>query len=317
MASKSASGKTGPQFGFESVNFGFFRTTYFPGSHSVKILIDGDPVAEAFSTVSKSPPARFSRAPAPTYLAADAFHSLYWCKYFFAWEKATTVNAPSTRLPASHADQDQLREIYLAGGEETRVRMGKLSEILSCPPASVTAAIKRLHEAGFVQYEPYQGALLTAAGAEAAVELVRHHRLIERFLVQILGYDWDDVHEEADRLEHAISEKLEGKIADILSNPTADPHGEPIPGADLQAVADESYALAEAEVSERLKVVRVHDRDPELLKYLAEIGLVPGARVRVLEHLPFEGPLVISLGGKSLPVGLPVAEAVFVNSSSG
>jgi DtxR family Mn-dependent transcriptional regulator len=227
------------------------------------------------------------------------------------------MTTPATRLPASPADQDQLREIYLSGGEETRVRMGRLSEILSCPPASVTAAIKRLHEAGFVEYEPYQGALLTSAGAEAAVELVRHHRLIERFLVQTLGYDWDDVHEEADHLEHAISEKLEGKIADLLSNPTADPHGEPIPGADLQAVADESYALAEAEIGARLRVVRVHDRNPALLKYLAEIGLVPGARVRVLEHLPFEGPLVISLGGKSMPVGLPVAEAVFVNSGPG
>ena len=225
------------------------------------------------------------------------------------------MNVPATRLPASQADQDQLREIYLAGGEETRVRMGRLSEILSCPPASVTAAIKRLHEAGFVDYEPYHGAKLTSSGAEAAVELVRHHRLIERFLVQILGYDWDDVHEEADRLEHAISEKLEGKMADILSNPTADPHGEPIPGADLQAVADESYPLAEAEIGARLQVVRVHDRDPELLQYLAEIGLVPGTRLRVTEHLPFEGPLMISVGGRSLPVGLPVAEAVFVSGA--
>jgi DtxR family Mn-dependent transcriptional regulator len=153
------------------------------------------------------------------------------------------MTTPATRLPANPADQDQLREIYLSGGEETRVRMGRLSEILSCPPASV--------------------------------------------------------------------------IADLLSNPTADPHGEPIPGADLQAVADESYALAEAEIGARLRVVRVHDRNPALLKYLAEIGLVPGARVRVLEHLPFEGPLVISLGGKSMPVGLPVAEAVFVNSGPG
>ncbi|SVD62054.1 uncharacterized protein METZ01_LOCUS414908, partial [marine metagenome] len=207
------------------------------------------------------------------------------------------MTIPQTRLPASEADQDQLREIYLAGGDKARVRMGRLSNILSCPPASVTAAIKRLHDAGFVDYEPYHGARLTRPGTEAAVELVRHHRLIERFLVQILGYDWDDVHEEADRLEHVISEKLEGKIAAILSNPTADPHGEPIPGADLRAIADESYSLVEAELGVELIVVRVHDRDPQLLQYLAEIGLVPGSSVTVIEQLPFQGPLMISMSG--------------------
>lgn len=224
------------------------------------------------------------------------------------------MTIPQTRLPASEADQDQLREIYLAGGDKARVRMGRLSNILSCPPASVTAAIKRLDEAGFVDYEPYHGAKLTRPGTEAAVELVRHHRLIERFLVQILGYDWDDVHEEADRLEHVISEKLEGKIADILSNPTADPHGEPIPGADLRAIDDESYSLLEAELGVELTVIRVHDRDSELLKYLADIGLVPGRSVTVVEQLPFQGPLMISVSGQSLPVGRPVAEAVFVRN---
>ena len=221
-----------------------------------------------------------------------------------------------TRLPASEADQDQLREIYLAGGDKVRVRMGRLSNIRNCPPASVTAAIKRLHEAGFVNYEPYHGAKLTRPGTEAAVERVRHHRLIERFLVQILGYDWDDVHEEADRLEHVISEKFERKIADILSNPTAAPHGEPIPGADLRAIADESYSRLEAEFGVELTVIRGHDRDSELLKYLADIGLVPGCSVTVLEQLPFQGPLMISMSGQSLPVGRLVAEAVFVRSCS-
>lgn len=226
------------------------------------------------------------------------------------------MTIPATRLPATETDQNQLREIYLAGGDKVRVRMGKLSNMLSCPPASVTAAIKRLHEAGFVDYEPYRGAQLTPSGTEAAVELVRHHRLIERFLVQILGYDWDDVHEEADRLEHVISEKFEGKIAAILSNPTADPHGEPIPGADLRAIADESYSLVEAELGVELIVVRVHDRDPQLLQYLAEIGLVPGSSVTVIEQLPFQGPLMISMSGQSLPVGQPIAEAVFVRGAS-
>lgn len=219
---------------------------------------------------------------------------------------------PEARLPNGQADQDQLREIYLAGGVDTRVRMGHLAKILQCPPASVTAAIKRLHGAGYVDYEPYHGAKLTPSGIEAAVELVRHHRLIERFLVEILGYDWEDVHEEADRLEHTISEEFERRIAAVLSNPTSDPHGDPIPSADLQAVTDKSAALADAEIGRRLQVVRVRDRDPEMLQYLADIGLVPGTRLTVAERLPFGGPLVIEFGDRSLPVGLPVAEAVFV-----
>ncbi|HJO05746.1 MAG TPA: metal-dependent transcriptional regulator [Chloroflexota bacterium] len=222
------------------------------------------------------------------------------------------MNRARTPLPESQADQDQLREIYLAGGAESRVRMGHLAEALDRPPASVTAAIKRLHEGGYVNYQPYQGARLTDSGAEAAVELVRHHRLIERFLVEILGYDWDDVHGEADRLEHSFSEKLERHIAEVLSNPTSDPHGDPIPGADLQAVADESCALAGIDVGAWVQVVRVRDRDPEMLGYLAEIGLVPGTRLVLVERLPFGGPLVIEYGGRTQPIGIPVAEAVFV-----
>jgi DtxR family Mn-dependent transcriptional regulator len=222
------------------------------------------------------------------------------------------TNRPRTPLPESQADQDQLREIYLAGGVAARVRMGHLAEALDRPPASVTAAIKRLHEGGYVDYQPYHGAQLTDSGAEAAVELVRHHRLIERFLVEILGYEWDDVHEEADRLEHSFSEKLEYHIAEVLSNPTSDPHGDSIPSADLQAVTDESRALAGVDVGAWVQVVRVRDRDPEMLGYLAEIGLVPGTRLVLVERLPFGGPLVVEYGGRTQPIGIPVAEAVFV-----
>ncbi len=212
----------------------------------------------------------------------------------------------------TESDQDHLRAIYDAGGARAQIAMGRVAEVAGNSPASVTVAIKRLHARGLVDYERYKGVRLTPDGERMALEMVRHHRLIERFLVEFLGYDWNDVHEEADRLEHAISEELERRIAARVSDPTTDPHGDRIPTEALEAVDDEAVSLTSAAAGQRFAVARVSDRDREILAYITEIGLVPGVRVQVRERLPFDGPLEIRIGDRTHHLGRSVSDRVFV-----
>lgn len=212
----------------------------------------------------------------------------------------------------TESDQDHLRAIYDAGGARAQIAMGRVAKVAGNSPASVTVAVKRLHARGLVDYVRYKGVRLTPDGERLALEMVRHHRLIERFLVEFLGYDWNDVHEEADRLEHAISEELERRIAARVSDPTTDPHGDPIPTEALEAVDDASVTLTTTAAGQRVTVARVSDRDREILAYLTEIGLVPGVRVDVRERLPFDGPLEIRIGDQIHHLGRPVSDRVFV-----
>ena len=212
----------------------------------------------------------------------------------------------------TESDQDHLRAIYDAGGARAQIAMGRVAEVVGNSPASVTVAVKRLHARGLVDYVRYKGVRLTPDGERLALEMVRHHRLIERFLVEFLGYDWNDVHEEADRLEHAISEELERRIAARVSDPTTDPHGDPIPTEALEAVDDASVTLTTTAAGQRVTVARVSDRDREILAYLTEIGLVPGVQVDVRERLPFDGPLEIRIGDQIHHLGRPVSDRVFV-----
>ena len=215
----------------------------------------------------------------------------------------------------SDSDQDHLRAIYLAGGSDRRVSMGAVATSAGHSPATVTAAAKRLQAVGLIDYRRYEGVKLTAAGLRIALEVVRHHRLIESYLVEHLGYDWHDVHEEADRLEHVISEKLERHIAARVSDPTTDPHGHSIPNESLDAVAELSEPLTAAEPGTRVTVASVSDRDPALLDYVAGIGLVPGREVEVVDRLPFGGPLVVRVGSASHHLGRLVTDSVFVTSA--
>ncbi len=209
-------------------------------------------------------------------------------------------------------DQDHLRAIYDAGGAHRQISMGRVTEVAGNSPATVTVAVKRLHDRGLVTYERYRGVQLTPEGELLALEMVRHHRLIERFLVEFLGYDWNDVHAEADRLEHAISEELERRIAARVSDPTRDPHGDPIPTEALEAVDDQSHRLTTIREGRRVTVTRVSDRDREILAYLTEIGLVPGAELEVTERLPFDGPLKVRVGSATHHLGRSVSDRVFV-----
>ena len=215
----------------------------------------------------------------------------------------------------TESDQDHLRAIYDAGGARKQIAMGRVANTTGRSPATVTIAVKRLHTLGLVYYERYRGVRLSPDGERLALEMVRHHRLIERFLVEFLGYDWNDVHEEADRLEHAISEELERRIAARVSDPTIDPHGDPIPSETLEPVDDRAHTLTTSQDGQRFTVTRVSDRDRSILAYLTEIGLVPGASVSVEEHLPFDGPLMVRIGITTHHLGRSVSDRVFVKPS--
>ena len=213
----------------------------------------------------------------------------------------------------SASDQDYLRAIYDAGGHERRVGTGELAGQLDITQGAVTVALQRLRQKGLVDYQRYQGAQLTEEGERHALEMVRHHRLIERFLVEFLDYDWNDVHEEADRLEHVISEEMERRIAAKVSDPTTDPHGDSIPNEALDALqADDARQLTGVADGTDFVVARVRDRDRAVLEYLTEIQLVPGTQARVVRRLPFDGPLVVKIGSDEVALSQTVSDSVFI-----
>ena len=216
----------------------------------------------------------------------------------------------------SASDQDYLRAIYDAGGHERRVGTGEVAGELKLTQGAVTVALQRLHQKGLVDYLRYQGAQLTDEGERHALEMVRHHRLIERFLVEFLDYDWNDVHEEAHRLEHVISEEMERRIAAKVSDPTTDPHGDSIPNEALDALqADDARQLTSAPDGTSFVVARVRDRDRAVLEYLQEIQLVPGAQASVVRRLPFDGPLVVRIGANEVAISQTVSDSVFIRDA--
>jgi DtxR family transcriptional regulator, Mn-dependent transcriptional regulator len=191
------------------------------------------------------------------------------------------------------AVQDYLKAIYVLESEGERVTTSALAARLSVSAPSVTAMTKRLAELDLVERAPYRGVVLTEQGRRGALEVLRHHRLLELYLVNRLGLSLDEVHAEAELLEHALSEELEAKIDAELGFPTHDPHGDPIPDRELRLAHAPGRTLADLEPGERAAVARVPDGDPELLRYLAELGLVPGSEVEVVAHAPFGGPLTL------------------------
>ncbi len=197
--------------------------------------------------------------------------------------------------PVSHAMEDYAKAIYSLeqrGGGEA-VTTTALAERLEVTPASASAMLKRLAEQGLVSHEPYRGVLLTARGVRVALEVLRHHRLLERYLAQELGVPWDRVHAEAEVLEHVLSEELEELIAAKLGHPSVDPHGDPIPSADLRISEPDTVRLEQLGDGQSGRFVRVSDSDPEMLRYLEQQGIGLGDRLTVLERQPFEGPLLV------------------------
>ena len=211
----------------------------------------------------------------------------------------------------SPAVEDYAKAIFsLQARVATPVSTNALAERLGITPGSVSAMLRKLDELGLITHVPYRGVRLTAAGRRLALEVIRHHRLLELYLAEQLGVPWDRVHAEAAVLEHVLSEELEELIAAKLGNPTRDPHGDPIPTPDLRLVEPDTLALDALETGARGTFVRVSDSDPEMLRYLVEQGIALGDRLEVAGRQPFDGPVLVRFGDQELPIGGRLARAM-------
>ncbi|HXC25391.1 MAG TPA: metal-dependent transcriptional regulator [Gemmatimonadaceae bacterium] len=212
--------------------------------------------------------------------------------------------------------EDYIKAIYKAHAENGNVATQELAGRLSVSAPAVSKMLRRLTELRLISHTPYQGVQLTRAGEKMALEIIRHHRLIELYLVQAMGYSWDSVHEEADRLEHHISEAFEDRIDQLLGHPTTCPHGDPIPTR-AGTIAKTSYrSLAHQRSPEHLVVRRVQDEDAELLRHLQTVGITPGTAIEFVTQEPFEGALVLNVGGKLVQLTPHAAKHIFVDPMS-
>jgi DtxR family Mn-dependent transcriptional regulator len=215
----------------------------------------------------------------------------------------------------SAAVEDYAKAIYAlqtaAGGPVTN---NALAERLGVTAASASAMVKKLTGLGLAEHVPYRGVELTTAGRRVALEVLRHHRLLELYLAETLGVPWDRVHDEAEILEHHISEELEELIAAKLGNPTHDPHGDPIPTRELELIEDETASLDSLEPGTRGRFTRISDHDPEMLRYLAERGIAPGDSFEVVDKQPFGGPVFVRFGAETHVVGGGLAGAMRVEA---
>ena len=211
----------------------------------------------------------------------------------------------------SNAVQDYAKAIWSIGKRtDAPVSTSAIAERLEVSPASASAMVKRLESLGLVSREPYHGVQLTPAGERVALEVLRHHRLLELYLAEALGMPWDRVHEEAEKLEHAISPELSELIAAKLGNPTHDPHGDPIPTRDGEIDEAPTRALSELEAGDSGTFVRVSDSDPAMLRYLALRGIRPGDSFEVIDKQPFDGPLTVRFGDEEHALGGALARAM-------
>jgi len=216
----------------------------------------------------------------------------------------------------SPASQDYLKIIYDLTEEHGRATTSQIANQLKVKPASVTGMLQKMakDEPPLVEYKKHQGVTLTCEGRKAALEIMRHHRLLESFLHEILGYSWDEVHEEAERLEHVISEDMERRMAAVLGNPSRDPHGQPIPNQNLEIRPVSDTPMNELRPGQMAIVRRVQDNDPELLRYLADLGLRPGARVIAVAYVPFDQTIHVQIDGHegTAVLGPSISGEIFV-----
>jgi len=211
----------------------------------------------------------------------------------------------------SQSIEDYLKVIYTLELED-KASTSNIAEAMDISSASVTNMIKRLSKMGLVDHTSYQGVTLTDTGQKVALEIIRHHRLLELYLSEVMGYSWDEVHDEAEKLEHHISEQFEDKMAELLNHPTHDPHGDPIPAKDGTIPITAKSPLSEVEEGKTYLVGRVKNQDPELLRYLGEIGLLPGTKVTILKKKPFRGPIHLKIEQEEQTIGHEVSRQVFV-----
>jgi DtxR family Mn-dependent transcriptional regulator len=208
--------------------------------------------------------------------------------------------------------EDYLKAIYEIGRGSVSVATNDIAQRLSLTAASVSGMVRRLADQGLLSYERYRGVTLTDSGRRAALRTIRRHRVIESYLSQALDYPWDRVHDEAERLEHAASDELVNRMATAIGEPIVDPHGAPIPSR--EGAMDETVHLSLAELDEGrgARVVQVSDDDPDMLRYLGDLAIVPGSEVVVLSKAPYEGPITLGVSGRRLSIGPALAAQVRV-----
>ena len=226
------------------------------------------------------------------------------------------VPSASTQAPSalSSSMQDYLKVIWTSQEwDDTPISSKALADRFGVTPSTVSESLKKLAAQGLVDHRRYGAVTLTASGRTAALAMVRRHRLVETFLVEYLGYAWDEVHDEAEVLEHAVSDDFVERLAERLGHPEFDPHGDPIPTADGRLPALDARRLVDVEAPADLVVVRVSDDDPALLRHLVELGLVLGVRVQLVERHDFAGTLAVRIDGRTLDVGHVAAAAIFVS----
>ncbi len=217
---------------------------------------------------------------------------------------------PKRRLTVSV--EDYLKAIYALTGDGTPASTSAIAEALGVQPASVTGMIKRLAERGYLEHLPYRGVELTELGSREALRIVRRHRVLETYLHLRLGYSWDDVHGEAERLEHAASDDLIDRMAAALEDPSHDPHGAPIPTSSGEVEPSIVTTLADASMGSTVEIRAVRDEDSERLRSMEALGLVPGARVEVLERTAYDGRLTVGVAGGDEVIGQDLAQRIFV-----
>jgi DtxR family Mn-dependent transcriptional regulator len=224
---------------------------------------------------------------------------------------------PSVEPTLTISIQDYLKNIYDLTENGAIASTNALAQKLNVKPGSVTGMIQKLASSkpALVEYQKHQGVTLTREGKRGALEVIRHHRLLEAWLVQTLGYSWDEVHEEAERLEHVISEDFERRIAAAMGHPLRDPHGELIPTADLKMPLDVSTPLSALRPEQIATIQRVKASDKNMLRYLEERGFIPGAQIEIKDYSPFDHNLTIKVGRKSVVLGLNITSKIFVEES--
>jgi DtxR family transcriptional regulator, Mn-dependent transcriptional regulator len=213
------------------------------------------------------------------------------------------LSAASLNESLTQSVEDYLKAIYQLSPEGRPASTSEIAHLLALSPPSVTGMVKRLSDHGLLEHVPYRGVQLTDEGRRAALRMVRRHRLIEAYLVEFLGYSWDTVHEEAERLEHAVSDMMVERMASALGHPEVDPHGDPIPAADGSIHELACTPLSDIPVGETIEIHRVHESQPERLRYIASLGLRPGVQVTVIDRQPFDDLVTIEVGGETHVIG--------------
>jgi len=220
------------------------------------------------------------------------------------------MSAAAVSEPLTRSVEDYLKAIYQLSPEGRPASTSEIANLLALSPPSVTGMVKRLSEHGLLEHVPYRGVLLTDEGRRAAIRMVRRHRLIEAYLVEFLGYSWDTVHEEAERLEHAVSDTMIERMAAAMGNPTVDPHGDPIPRADGSIHEISGTPLVDVPVGETVEIHRVHESQPERLRYIASLGLRPGIQLTVLDRQPVDDLVTIQVGPARHVIGRELGHAL-------